>query len=158
MDTPEQTNQETPAYILSQSKARALVPKILSFFVLGVIFYLGVLLNLSLLELSSEVKDMVEIGSVGILVVVIILGIYLAIRRAWQQYLFYSTKIVQNKKSVEYVLITNVVPKKNLWDKMFKTQSYPLTKEFSLKHISDDIQLQNYLQQLVDYANRIKAL
>ena len=158
MDTPEQTNQETPAYILSQSKARALLPKILSFFVLGVIFYLGVLLNLSLLELTPEVKDVVEIVSVGILILVIIMGIYLAIRRAREQYLFYSTKIVRNKKSVEYVFITNVVPKKNLWDKMFKTQSYPLTKDFSLKHIPDDIQLQNYLQQLVDYANRMKVL
>ena len=41
---------ESPIYAAHESKSRALVPKVASLFVLSFIFYLGVLLNVSLFE------------------------------------------------------------------------------------------------------------
>ena len=74
----QQTQQiEQPLYTLNQNKARAIIPKIITYIFLGIIFYAGILLNLSLLNLSSGEETIVKIISSIILLSVIVLGIYL---------------------------------------------------------------------------------
>ena len=52
---------EKPIYELSQVKKRALIPKIITFLILGATFYLGVLLNISLLSLSGSTETITRL-------------------------------------------------------------------------------------------------
>ncbi|HLD72621.1 MAG TPA: hypothetical protein VJA23_03470 [Candidatus Nanoarchaeia archaeon] len=145
---------EPPVYILPQNKLRALAPKFITFLVLGVIFYLGVWLNLSLMELTSSTENLIQTISLILLLFIIILGIYLAIHRANQPYKFYRNRLWIHKKELYYINIIIIVTKRDLWDKLFKTYSIALGNQFYLRHISNNIQISDYLQQLVDYAKR----
>jgi len=142
---------EQPMYVLPQVKKRALIPKIITLLVLGGIFYLGVLLNLTLLELSEESYSVVNLISLIILLCVIILGVFLAVRKAEQDFKFYKTSLFQGKKLINYVNILNINPKQDLLDKIFKTYSINLGNNFHLRHISQQIQIGAYLQKLINY-------
>ena len=147
--------QEQPIYELRQSKKRAIIPKIIILIFLSALFYFGILLNISLLELAEKEETMTKLISIGILIFLFFLGILLAIRRAKFTYRFYHNRLTFIKKEVYYAQITNTIGKRNLFDKMFKTYSLPLNKKFAIKHISQQEQqqeqMQNYLQQLINY-------
>ena len=81
------SQQELPQYILPQLKTRAIIPKIITLLFLGVIFYLGILLNISLLELNLTQQNITKIISVVLVILIIILGIALAIINSQRNYL-----------------------------------------------------------------------
>ena len=66
---------EKPLYTLPQVKKRLIIPKLVSFFLLGIIFYLGIILNMSLLNLTGKTKNLVLAISLILLVFLIIFGI-----------------------------------------------------------------------------------
>ena len=142
---------EQPMYVLPQTKKRALIPKIITLLVLGGIFYLGVLLNLTLLELSEETYSIVNLVSLILLLCVLVLGISLAVRKAEQDFKFYRTKLFQGKKFINYISILNINPKQDFLDKIFKTYSINLGNNFHLRHISQKIQIGTYLQKLINF-------
>src|SRR3989344_78304 len=152
----EMIDQEVPSYVLHKSKSRSLIPKMLGFLVLGALFYAGILLNISLLELRNEEESIIILISMLILFLVISVGVYLAIRRANLPYLFYRDRIMFNGNAILYAGITNTQPHQNLWDKMFKTESINLGNDLSIKHIPQTMQIQNYLQQLVQYGRGMR--
>ncbi|MBT6774317.1 hypothetical protein HOA91_03010 [Candidatus Woesearchaeota archaeon] len=143
---------EQPIYVLPQNKKRALIPKIIIFIILGIIFYLGVLLNVSLLELSASTESIIKLITLILLLLIIVLGIYLTFHRANQPYKFYRNRIYFNKKEIYYTLIINTNPKQDFWDKLFKTYTISLSKKFFLRNIPQTIQINNYLNQLINYA------
>ena len=65
---------------------------------------------------------------------------------------------MQGKKQILYVNIINTKMKQNFIDKMFKTYSIELGKNFYLKHISSEINIENYLQQLIQYARQSQQI
>jgi len=146
--------EEQPIYVVKQSLSRALVPKFVTLFVLGVIFYLGILLNLSLLELQAEEESLIKLVSLILLLLIIAFGAFLSFHRANLAYNFYQNRITFNKKQIPYTSITNTTPKRDLFDKIFKTYSISLGEDFHFKHVPTEIQLQPYLQQLLGYARR----
>ena len=150
----QQQIQEKPLYILKKKVSRSLIPKILSLLILGIIFYLGILLNLSLLELDGETETIVKMTSLIIVLLIIIIGIVLSYRHAHQPYKFYHANIVQNKKSLPYVKIANTEEKQNFIDKLFKTYHIDLTDKFSLKHIPQKTDIKNYVDQMIIYAKK----
>ena len=152
METPPFAEQ--PLYSISESIPRALVPKILSLLGLALVFYLGVLLNISLLELNADQETSLKTGALILLALLIIVGILLALKKAHQPYLFYKNRITHGKETLPYLTITNTAPKKNFFDQLFKTYSIQLSKTFFLRHIPETIQLSNYLQQLIDYSRK----
>jgi len=123
---------------------------------LGVIFYLGILLNLSLLELNAATENTVRLIALIFVVLVVFLGILLSFRHARQQYLFYRTTIKFGQKSITYQEITNTVPKRNLLDYIFGTCAIDVGFGFVFKHVPLSLNLGNYLQQLVIYAKNQK--
>lgn len=146
--------EEQPVYILKQSLKRALIPKITSFIVLGIIFYLGILINISLIGLATEEGNTVKGISLIILLIITIIGIYLSIKRAKSVYKFYRNRISFKKKILIYSNIINTKPKRDFLDKIFKTHSINLGNNFHLKHISNEINIESYLNQLVSYSKR----
>ncbi|NQV91502.1 hypothetical protein HQ489_03430 [Candidatus Woesearchaeota archaeon] len=149
-----QQQQEQPIYVLSQKVSRALIPKILSLLGLGVIFYLGILLNLALLNLRAGEESIVKMIGLGVVFAIIALGIYLGIHHAKLSFRFYNNRIMQGKKQIMYLEIVNTKMKQNFLDKMFKTYSIELGKNFQLKHIPMTINVENYIQQLIQYARQ----
>lgn len=142
---------EPSVYTVYESKSRALIPKLTSLFVLSFIFYLGVLLNVSLLELSAEQETTLKTGSLILLLLLIILGTGLAVRKVKQPYQFYRNMICKGKETIFYIDINNTTAHLDPLDRLFKTYSINLGKNFFLRHIPQQIQLSNYIQQLVDY-------
>jgi hypothetical protein len=148
--------QEQPIYVLSQKKSRALIPKMLSLLGLGIVFYLGILLNLSLLNLRAGEESIVKLIGLGVVFAIVILGAYLAIHHVKLSFKFYNNRIMQGKKKIMYVEIINTKMKQNILDKIFKTYSIELGKNFYVRHIPTSIDIENYLQQLIQYAQQIQ--
>ena len=145
---------EQPLYVLQQHRGRAVIPKTLSLIVLAVIFYVGVLLNLSFLQLSGREETMVKLGTLVLLVGITGLGTVLAWHHASQPYLFYRNKVLRRSEEFAYALIQNTTPKQDLLDKMFKSYSIHLSNSFVVRNIPQSISLQQYLEQLKAYAAR----
>jgi len=145
---------EQPQYILSQKKSRAIIPKIMVLSILGIIFYLGVLLNIALLDLTESQEITIKLTSLIILIAIIGLGIYLAIRRSKLQYLFYRDRLILGKEEISYSEILNTKIKKDFFDIFFHTYGIDLGHDFHLRHIPEEINLENYLNQLIAYTKR----
>ncbi len=146
--------QEQPIYAVQESKQRTLIPKTLTLLFLAVIFYLGVLVNISLLDLSAGQETTLKTGSLLTLAAIIIIGILLTLRKVRQPYLFYKNRITHGKETVYYLNITNTAATKNFLDRSFKTYSMQLSKTFVLRNVPESIQLSNYIQQLIEYAKK----
>lgn len=147
-------NLQQPIYQLAQDKKRALIPKIVILVVLGFIFYLGILINLSLLELRGSEESTIKIVTLIILLIIIIVGIILSYYHANFPYLFYRDRVVLHNKEILYTQIINTQPKKDILGKIFHTYSINLGQHFHLRHLPEEVQIQAYLQQLIDYAKR----
>lgn len=143
---------EQPRYVLHQSQQRALVPTIVSWLVLGIVFYLGVLVNVSLLNLTASQETGIKLISLLVILALLALGIFLAVKRALVPYFFYADRISFKDTAIHYQDIQNSVPKRDLLDKLFKTHRISVGNDFFLRHIPDSIPLESYLQQLTRYA------
>lgn len=159
MEQPEKQQTELdytekPLYVLSQSKPRAILPQVLSLVILGVIFYLGILVNVSLLELDEGLKSTIKLASLIFLSVVVAIGILLAILKAGKKYYFYRNRIAFGRKAVNYAEIINTTLHVDLLDRIFKTHSINLGHKFFLSNIPQNLQIQNYLRQLIDYSKK----
>ena len=143
--------QQKPIYELPQSKKRALIPKIIILIVLAAIFYLGILLNVALLELKASQETVTKTISLFFVIAVIIVGIILTVYHAKTPYQFYRSWMIINKKQIKYIEIVNTTPKQDFLDKLFKTYSINLGNNNHLRHIPLEIKIQDYLQQLITY-------
>ena len=147
----KQSQPEQSIYILPQDKKRALVPKIVSLTVLGIIFYLAVLLNISLLELTAAEETTIKIVSLIFLLGIIVLGIYLSFHRSNQSYKFYQDKITFMKNQITYLEISNTKSKVDFLDKIFKTVTINCGNNFFIRNVPAQLQIDNYLEKLVAY-------
>ena len=147
-------NQEKPLYILPQVKKRVIIPKTITLILLGIIFYLGILLNVSLLKITSTQEFYTKIISMIIVLSIVILGVYINIHNSNKKYIFYKDILVKGKKSISYTEIIDIIPQISLLDKIFKTYHVELNKKFSLSNITQEVPLQNYLKQLINYTKK----
>ena len=145
---------EQPLYILHQSLARAVIPKIISLVFLGIIFYLGVLLNLSLLQLPFS-ENIIKVSSALFLALLICLGVILTVYQARQPYTFFADKIVSGKEVRYYQSLSSPVPSEDILDRLFHTQTIALGQNFFLRHIPNTLQIPQYLNQLSLYSQRL---
>ncbi len=143
-----------PQYKAYQKKSRAIIPKTIILIILGAILYLGLLINLTLLKFSAEQEEIVRISSLVAIIFLIVLGIFLSALRSKRPYLFWQDKITFGKDEIFYQNIENTTSKRNIWDKIFSTYKIKLNNKFSIKHISMDVQLEKYLNQLKQYVSR----
>ncbi len=151
---PYQQQIEQPLYVLSQIKRRIIIPKVITFLFLGIVFYLGVALNIYLLNLSANAETTVSLISLIILTLIVGFGIFINVKKAKQKYFFHHTNITFGKKQVMLQQITDVKTKINFLDKIFKTYSIVLNQEFKINGISQEVQLEPYVKNLVSYAHQ----
>ncbi len=143
---------EPPLYILHQKTSRAVIPKVITLLFLSALFYVGVLLNVNQLELQPSEETTIQGSALAFLLVIVIIGIILAARKAHRPYRFYRSKIVHGKKEIFYTAIANTMPSTDFLGKIFKTYSVNLGSDFHLRHISDEIKIEDYLKQMREYA------
>ncbi|MFH0701658.1 MAG: hypothetical protein V2A62_04430 [Candidatus Woesearchaeota archaeon] len=143
---------ERPLYLLPQNKSRVIVPKLASLIVLGTIFYIGILLNLSLLQLNAEEQNIANIFSLVFLFLIVILGVYLGYHQVSQPYRFYQNRLALHRKDVFYNQIGQIQRKQSVLDKIFKTYSLDLGNKQTINNIPQQTQIDTYLQQLVNYS------
>ncbi len=147
-----------PLYVLPQQKARAIIPKAVILFFLGVIFYLGVILNLSLLNLTASEETTANLVALLLIIILLGIGIINALRKAKFDYLFYQDRIQWNQKTTPYQSITTIQYKEKLSDKIFKTYSLQLNDQFQIKHISQQLNIQEYVEKMRAYASGQSSL
>ncbi len=145
-------NLGQPTYVLPQNKKRTLIPKMLLLVVLGVIFYSGILLNITLLNLTAGDDTVIKMIALIILIIVVGVGIFLDYHQASQPHTFYQDRLVVEKKEHLYHAIEKVERKQNFWDKLFKTYSVDLGDSVVLRNIPVAVPIEGYIQQLVAYA------
>lgn len=142
-----------PLYTLAKDKKRALIPKAFILLFLGTIFYLGVLLNLSLLELTSEQENTARLTA-GILIIALIgAGFINALSKAKALYYFYQDQIIYRKSSIFYQSISSIERKEKLTDKIFKTYSLVLNNQFQIKYIPQQANIQDYIEKMQAYSS-----
>ncbi len=141
-----------PLYILPQQKGRAIIPKTVILLLLGIIFYLGVLLNISLLELTASTETTVNLVALLIIISLLGAGIINGIRKMKYDYLFYQDRIQWNQRIVLYQSIVNIQRKEKWSDKIFKTYSLQLNDHFTIKHISQEVNIQEYIEKMRTYS------
>ncbi len=141
---------EAPLYVLKPSKARILVPNSIKLILLCVIFYTGILLNVSLLEIAIPFS--VNILIVVVLVILILLETMLTfIRLSKIQYIFYSNRMQVVGPKPQYVMfstVSSVTSSQNLFDKIFNTGTIMLGT-YKMTAIGDLAANLEYMQKLV---------
>ncbi|MBI2669345.1 hypothetical protein HYX14_05890 [Candidatus Woesearchaeota archaeon] len=133
---------------------RAALAPLLVQLILTTILYLGILLNLSLLDLRAQQETIINTSSLIALVILLIIGIIVNVQRAKKSYLFFQSQIQFGTQQLSYAAITNTAPQQNILDKILKTYSIKLAPDFSLQNIPQGIQIQPYLEQMRAYARR----
>ncbi len=141
---------EQPIYNVVPHQGRAVMPKALSLLGLGVIFYIGVLINVSLLDLRASEETVVKIVALAIVLLLIGFGVYLARRRAQKPYIFYRKGVEVLGVIVPYESITTIETKQNVWDKLFATQKI-LVGGYILHHVPAKLGLEGYIRKVVEY-------
>jgi len=145
------TNQEQPLSTLHQVKKRAILPQILSVLVLSFIFYLGIIINISLLELTAKEETILKVTALVLLLLINTLGFSLAFYKASLPYLFYANRIAVGRKQIGYDSIVNTSPQKRVLDRIFKTYYLQLSPQFVIKNIPEGIALEEYIKQMQEY-------
>ncbi len=148
---------EQPLYTFRQKESRSIIPKVLSLLFLSIIFYMGILLNISLLDLNADEETAVKTVSLLLLVIIVGIGIVLAVRHARHPYYFYRDRIVHNNKLIYYASISQPVRQAHFFDKIFKTHALNLGSGFFIRHVPDDIALEDYILKLKEYSSKLTA-
>ncbi len=145
---------ENPPYILEQRRIRAIVPRIVEFTCLGILFYVGVIANLLLLSFEESTNDLIKLISLIILLTLTAAGIGINVHRSSQKYLFYANRLEFGTTGIFLKDVADIKQKENFWDKTFHTYSLELTPYFVLRYLPVEKNITNYLNQLVAYNRR----
>ncbi len=129
-----------------------LIPHFFMLVILSLIFYLGILLNLSLLKLKGSTESTAKTYVLLIIFLLIFLGMILKFAKSKQTYKFFRHKIlIGGKKSVLFINISELAKKRGVLDKMFGTYTLVLTHDAKLEFIPLSIDMESYVNQLVQY-------
>lgn len=153
-DNYQQLPIEQPIYILPQNKKRAIIPQTIILPTLGVLFYFGILLNISLLELSASEETLTQLIALILLILIICIGIFNAYYQSSKPYTFYRSSLKIKKTMIKYQGISTLVKDQDVLDKMFHTYTLTINKNLLLENIPQEVDLQTYLNQLIDYSKR----
>ena len=143
-----------PLYQLEQKKNRLIIPNIVIPFLLSVVFYLGILLNISFLELNGKTETTVKAAILVILIVFNIINFILVIKKSQKKYFFFNNRLYFDGKETSYQEIAEMKEQQNILDKWFGTYSLKLSPKFAIKNIPEELKIQNYIQQLINYSKQ----
>ena len=147
--TPEQ-----PIYLLPKNKKRNIIPTTLTLIILSIIFYFGILINISLLELSAQEETLTKLISLILLILIIAVDIFNSYLQSNKPINFYKSYLKLNKINLNYNQINTITKQQNFLDKIFHTYSLKINQKLSLDNIPEEVDLLTYLNQLKEYAQK----
>ncbi|MBI2662334.1 hypothetical protein HYX11_02660 [Candidatus Woesearchaeota archaeon] len=150
-DTYPVATPEQPIYLLPLNKKRILIPAAFTILILSIIFYFGILLNISLLELSAQEETITNLISLILLILIIAIGIFNSYIQSNKPITFYKSYLKISKTNLTYNQINTIAKQQNFLDKIFHTYSLKINQKLSLDSIPEEIDLIVYLNQLKDY-------
>ena len=134
------------------------MPKGVVLVILGTIFYLGILLNISLLNMDAAQETTIKTGSLIFLLTIIVFSMIIAFYRSKIPVFFYRNRLMYKNNVILLTEMSNTAPQQDLPDKLFKTQTFNLGKNFMLRNVPAELQMEQYLQQLKAYAQKNLSL
>ncbi len=146
--------QAPPLYQLQLHKSRILIPKTISLIILSALFYFGIIINLSLLSLDSDLEGTVKFASVGVILLLILMGVVLNLGKVKHGAKFFPDHLEIGHKKIKYLQIQTMEKKQNTLDKIFKTYYIKFDKKHEIDAIPISVDIQNYLGQLINYAKQ----
>ncbi len=145
---------ELPEYLIRPNPLRIVVPQLLLTTVLAFIFYIGILLNVTLL--GVKIPGSIQILIVSVLVLLVIVqGLLTYVQTSKIQYSVYKNRIQIEGAKPEYIMfntIQSVQPKKTFFDKIFNTGTIVIEPKKKISGIPNFDQTFGYLQQMIQYA------
>ena len=140
---------EAPLYVLKPDKARILYPNTAKLVLLCIVFYLGVALNVTLLNLS--IPGYINILIIVVLLLLIVIELILSLTKISRiQYRFYATRMEVVGPNPKYIMFSNVntvTSTQNLVDKIFGTGTINLGT-YKIKAVAN-------LEANLDYMERL---
>lgn len=143
---------ETPLYSTGLSLKRILIPKSLTLIFLGSFFYIGIFLNLSLLNIQIPAEWHLYI-ILGIAVLVVLQGILNYMTFSSFRYHFYYDKIIfigKKEVIISYSQIQGISVSQDQFDSFFNTGSIFLSPVHKMMAIENTNQIYFYMQKLLD--------
>ncbi len=141
---------DQPQYSVKPKLARALVPETIKLILLSAIFYVGILVNLSLLNYPLPLS--VNLLVIAVLVVLVALELILVyLKTSKTMYQFYQDRIEAAKKSVKYLDVANPKIKRSLFDKSYNTGTIMLQPRFKLVYVENPDEVFGYIQNMIAY-------
>lgn len=144
---------ELPQYTMYLSLRRILIPKAFALLFLGAFFYLGIFLNLIILNIYIP-PDIHLYIIIGILILVVMQAILNYLKYSSYTYLFYRDRMIfQGKKELVllYSDIENLEFKQDAIDKLFNTGTINLVPKHKMKYVENTNQVYFYIQKLIHY-------
>lgn len=142
-----------PQYVVYQDSKRTCFPKALKIFGLCIIFLFGIWLNLHLLKIGEQTRNLVL--AISFFAVIILAAVEVLIcwkKTKRQKYEFYKDRIKFKNERAYYSGIRNIVLKQNVLDKIFNTSAISIAPYFKIKNIKNAENIVNYINQLIRWA------
>jgi len=144
---------DIPQYIIKPNTARIVFSQVVITTLLAFLFYAGIEINISLLEMN--IPDNIRILIFAVLALLVTIQIVLTyLQTSKTQYSVYDNRIQIEGIKQEYLMFNSILElnyKKNYLDMMFKTGTLVIGKT-KLKAIPNFDQTFVYLKQLVNYS------
>ena len=138
-------------YSLKPNMKRIIIPQALKILSLCVLFYIGIMINVRLLDIT--VPDNIVILILGVLILLFVMEMVLIYSKYHKlSYTFHDDKIKmegKNPKSIPYTDILNMNIEENGMDKLFKTSTISLSPKFRIKFINGADKVYVYIQKLI---------
>jgi len=145
---------DIPQYVINPSVMRLVIPQVLVTFILAIVFFVGIAINVKLLGVRIP-------RSVGILIVVVLVllvviqGLLSYLQASKTRYSIFTNRIQIDGEKQNYIMfnaIQSMQSKKDLFDKIFKTGTLVFEPKMKIKAIPNFDQNFAYLQQLLQYS------
>jgi len=140
-------------YVLKPDFHREFYPQVILMIVLAILFFFGILLNITLMSWHLSIGA--YLGIIIVILIVMIINTILVYKKALgKKYEFFKDRIVSGKKEIYLVDVEVIEMKRTFIDNMFQTGSIVLSSKFKVANITKYNQIHLYIQQLVQYARK----
>jgi len=144
-------------YKIREHPLRAALPQFFKVGFLCTLFYLGILVNLYLLRISTPKYVTILIWVIlGIMILLQVILTY--VETSKKSYLVFSNRIETQKQ--QPLFFANVVSskiKKGFFDTLFSTGSIVFEPKFTIKNIKSPEEIHDYLIKLINYSKNYGA-
>lgn len=142
--------QEFPEYTIKPSTIRIALPTFLTTLLLGILFYIGIAINVYLLGISIPTTVNILIFSI-MLLLAIIQSLLTYVQASKTVYLIYKNRVQSGSDYVMFNNVQDISVVKNMFDGFFGTGTVKINS-MKLNAVPNIDQTSGYIKQLMQYS------